>query len=146
MKIAFGCDHGGFPAKAEIMAHLKEKGIDILDFGTFSEESCNYPVFAFKAAEAVSQGQAGHGLFVCSAGEGVCLCAPQGRGVRAGSGYNDEVSRLLVEHNHANVITFGAKFMGIKDILRRIDIFLEAVPAEGRHSVRVSMIEEYEKR
>ncbi len=146
MKIAFGCDHGGFPAKAEIMAHLKEKGIDILDFGTFSEESCNYPVFAFKAAEAVSKGQADKGILVCSSGEGVCICANKVQGVRAGIGYNDEVSRLLVEHNHANVITFGAKFMGIKDILRRIDIFLEAVPAEGRHSVRVSMIEEYEKR
>lgn len=145
MKIAFACDHGGFPVKEAILNHLKERGDVVTDFGTFSEESCNYPEFAFKAAESVASGENEKGVIVCSSGEGVCIAANKVKGIRAGIGYNDTVSQLLVEHNHANVITFGAKYMNLEDILRRIDIFLAATPAEGRHTIRVGMIEDYEK-
>lgn len=145
MKLAFGCDHGGFPYKEAILNHLKEKGYEVLDFGTFSLDSCHYPEYAFKAAEAVAEKKADKGILVCSSGEGVCMCANKVKGIRAGIGYNDIVSQLIVEHNHANIICFGAKYMELKDVLRRIDIFLEAKPANGRHDIRVGMIEDYEK-
>jgi ribose 5-phosphate isomerase B len=145
MVISFGCDHGGFPVKEAVLRHLKEKGYEVLDFGTFSADSCNYPDFAFKASEAVASGKAEKGILICSSGEGVAICANKVKGIRCGIGYNDTVSDLIVEHNHANMIAFGAKYMTEDDILRRIDIFLAALPQGGRHDVRVGLIDTYEK-
>ncbi len=145
MKIAFACDHGGYIVKEEVIRHLKEKGLEVLDFGTFSLDSCNYPEFAFKASEAVSEKKAEKGILICSSGEGVCMCANKVKGIRCGIGYNDDVAHLIVEHNHANMIAFGAKFMTLEEIIRRIDIFLESEPQTGRHDIRVKMIEDYEK-
>lgn len=145
MKIAIACDHGGYEAKEKVVGYLKGKGYDVLDFGTYSLDSCNYPEFAFKASEAVSKGEAEKGILICSSGEGVCMCANKVKGIRCGIGYNDDVAHLLVEHNHANMIAFGAKFMPLEDIERRVDIFLAAKPLDGRHEIRVSLIENYEK-
>lgn len=145
MKIAIACDHGGYEAKEIVAKQLKEKGYEVLDFGTYSLDSCNYPEFAFKAAEAVKDKKAEKGILICSSGEGVCMCANKVKGIRCGLGYNDDVSHLIVEHNHANMIAFGAKFMAVEDILRRIDIFLDAKPLDGRHETRVSLIEKYEE-
>ena len=78
-------------------------------------------------------------------GEGVCIVANKIKGVRCGIGYNDEVSHLLVEHNHANMISFGAKFMDVDDIKRRVDIFLDAKPLDGRHLRRVEIIDSLDK-
>jgi ribose 5-phosphate isomerase B len=144
MIIAFGCDHAGFPVKADILAHLKEAGIQVLDFGTFSDASCAYPDFAFKAAQAVVSGKADKGILVCGSGEGMAIAANKVKGIRCGIGYNDTVSDLMVEHNHANMIAFGARYMTSADILRRIDIFLKAAPQEGRHQERVDIISEFE--
>ena len=144
MKIALACDDGGFIAKDAILNHLKEKGYEVLDFGTYSTDSCHYPEFAFAASEAVASKKADKGILVCSSGEGVAMCANNVKGIRCGIGYNDEVSHLTVEHNHANMIAFGAKFMEIEDILRRIDIFLAAKEMDGRHDIRVAQIEEYD--
>lgn len=146
MKIAFACDHGGIIAKKAVISHLEEKGIEVIDFGTFSEESCNYPEFAFKASEAVAKGEADKGILICSSGEGVCMCANKVKGIRCGIAYNDDVAHLIVEHNHANMIAFGAKFMKTEDIIRRIDVFLGSTPQSGRHDIRVSMIEDYDKK
>jgi ribose 5-phosphate isomerase B len=144
MKIAFACDHGGFIAKEAVLNHLKEKGYEVLDFGTYSTDSCHYPEFAFAASEAVASKKADKGVLICSSGEGVAMCANKVKGIRCGIGYNDEVSHLTVEHNHANMIAFGAKFMKIEDILRRIDIFLAATPMGDRHDIRVGMIDDYD--
>ena len=108
MEIAFACDHGGYPRKEPILNHLKEKGYEVLDFGTDSEDSCHYPAFALPASEAIRDHKADKGIFVCSSGEGVARAANKVKGILAGIGYNDEVSHLIVEHNHANVITFAA--------------------------------------
>lgn len=145
MKISIGCDHGGFKAKESIKAYLIGKGYDVVDCGTFSEESCDYPVFAAKAAKMVSEKQADKGILICSSGEGVCIVANKIKGVRCGIGYNDDVSHLIVEHNHANMISFGAKFMDLEDIKKRIDIFLDAKPLDGRHLRRVEIIDSLDK-
>lgn len=146
MKIAFACDHGGIVVKDEVINHLKELGYEVLDFGTYSSDSCHYPEFAFKASEAVSKKEADKGVLICNSGEGVCMCANKVKGVRCGIAYNDEVAHLIVEHNHANMIAFGAKFMSAEDIKRRIDIFLNATELHDRHDIRVSLIDKYEEK
>ncbi len=145
MKIAFACDHGGICVKDKLFEFLKSKGYEVIDCGTYSTDSCNYPEFAFKAAEKVANKEADKGILVCSSGEGVAICANKVKGIRCGIGYNDDVSHLIVEHNHANMIAFGAKFMTEEEIIRRTDIFLTSTPQDGRHDTRVGMIEEYEK-
>lgn len=146
MKISFGCDHGGYVIKDQVISHLKQLGYEVIDCGTFSQESCNYPEFALKAAEKVVNKECEKGILICSSGEGVMIMANKVKGVRCGIGYNDTVSQLLVEHNHANMVSFGAKYMELKDILRRIDIFLNAKEEEGRHTLRVNEIIDYENR
>ena len=146
MKVAFACDHGGFAYKEAVIQHLKEKGIEVLDFGTFSLDSCHYPLFAFQAAEAVRDKKADRGILICSSGEGVMMCANKVKGIRCGLGYDDDGSHLIVEHNHAQMIAFGAKFMKLEDVLRRIDIFLAAEPLEGRHQERVDLIDTYDEK
>ncbi len=141
MKLSIGCDHGGYEAKDTVKAYLEKNGYEVIDCGTFSTESCDYPIFAKKTAEAVANGEAEKGILICSSGEGVCICANKVKGIRCGIGYNDDVSHLLVEHNHANMIAFGAKFMDINDILHRIDIFLNSKPLGDRHQRRVDLIE-----
>ena len=144
MKLAFGCDHGGFEAKEFVIRILKNEGFDIIDCGTDSIKSCDYPEFAFKAAELVQKGEADKGILICSSGEGVSIAANKVKGIRCGIGYNDDVAHLIVEHNHCNMIAFGAKFMTNEEIYRRIKIFVKAQPEGDRHDRRVGLIDAYE--
>lgn len=145
MKLSFACDHGGIIVKDAIISHLVSLGHEVVDCGTYSDASCNYPEFAFAAAIKVASGEVDKGILVCSSGEGISIAANKVKGIRCGIGYNDTVSQLLVEHNHANMIAFGAKYMSEEEILRRIDIFLNAEEQPGRHQIRVAEIETYEK-
>ena len=142
LKIALGNDHGGIDQKEEVYRYLFTKGYELVDFGTNSHESCDYPVYAALVAEAVARRECDFGIVICTSGEGVCMAANKVPGVRCGIGYNDEVARLMRQHNDANVIAFGAKFMDILDILRRIDIFLATEFEGGRHQKRVNQINE----
>jgi sugar-phosphate isomerase, RpiB/LacA/LacB family len=145
MKLSFACDHGGIIVKDAIISHLVSLGHEVVDCGTYSDASCNYPEFAFAAAIKVASGEVDKGILVCSSGEGISIAANKVKGIRCGIGYNDTVSQLLVEHNHANMIAFGAKYMSEEEILHRIDIFLNAEEQPGRHQIRVAEIETYEK-
>jgi ribose 5-phosphate isomerase B len=145
MRIVVASDHGGFEYKNEIRRHLERRGFQVFDVGTFSNESVNYPDYAAAAAKKIANGEADRGILVCTSGEGVMIAANKVKGVRAGIGYNDTVSRLLREHNDANVITFGQKFMELEDVIRRIDIFLETPFEGGRHANRVEIIKNIEK-
>lgn len=142
MKIVVASDHAGYQYKQEIKAFLKGKGIQVVDVGTNSIESCDYPIFAHEAAKKVAAGDVDFGVLVCSSGEGIAIAANKTKGVRAGIAYNDEVARLMRQHNNANMIAFGATFMKLPDVLKRIEIFLKT-PFEGdRHERRVSEIEQ----
>lgn len=141
MIIAIGSDHAGYLYKEEIKKYLTKKGHTLLDKGTNSTESCDYPLFGKSAAEEVAKGNADFGILVCSSGEGIMISANKIKGIRCGLGYNDDVARLLREHNNANMISFGANFMELEDVLRRIDIFLSTPFAGGRHERRVNEIE-----
>lgn len=141
MKLSIGSDHAGYKYKEEIKKYLEAKGHQVKDCGTNSLDSCDYPIFGRAAAEAVAKGEVDFGIVVCSSGEGIMMTANKVKGVRCGLAYNDDVARLIRQHNNANMIGFGANFMSLEDVLRRIDIFL-ATPFEGgRHERRVNEIE-----
>ena len=141
MKIAIGSDHAGYTYKQEIKKFLREKGITVIDVGTNSIESCDYPIFGREAALKVANGDADFGILVCSSGEGIAIAANKVKGIRAGIAYNDDVARLIRQHNNANMIAFGATFMKLPDVLNRIEIFLKTPFEGGRHERRVNEIE-----
>ena len=145
MKIALGSDHGGYLLKEEVKRYLLENGYDVNDVGTHSLDSCHYPEFAIKVANLVSEGECQFGIIICTTGEGVVMAANKVKGIRAGIGYNEDVSRLMREHNDANVIAFGAKYTSREEAIERIDTFLNAKFLEGRHAIRVQMIKDLEK-
>ena len=145
MKVAIGSDHGGFIYKEAVKKHLEDKGITVIDVGSYHEDSVDYPLYGIAVGEKVRDKAADLGIVICTSGEGITIAANKVKGVRAGIGYNDDVSRLIREHNNANVIGFGGSQMELKDVLRRVDIFLNArFESGGRHSRRVGIITEYE--
>ena len=141
MKIAIGCDHGAFEYKERLIVDLKSLGYDVIDFGTNSKESVDYPIFARKTAEFVAKTANCFGIVLCTSGEGVCITANKVKGIRCGLCYNDEVASLMRQHNHANIIAFGAKFSTYEEILKRTNIFLNTPEEGGRHQHRVDLIE-----
>lgn len=142
MKIAVASDHGGYDYKTAIKEHLIKLGHTVIDEGTDNKESCHYPLFAKKAARDLAMHKVDRIVLVCTTGEGIMMSANRFKGVRVGIGYNDEVSRLMRQHNDANGIAFGQKYMALEDCLRRLDIFLNTPFEGGRHAVRVNMIED----
>ena len=145
MKIAIGSDHGGFLLKEDLKKYLFEKGFDVIDVGTYSLDSCHYPEFAIKCANLVKEGTCKFGVIVCTTGEGVAITANKIKGIRAGLAYNTDVARLMREHNDANVICFGAKYVTTDEATERLDAFLNAKFQDGRHQIRVQMIKDLEK-
>lgn len=145
MIVSLGADHAGFKLKEEIKAHLLSKGYQVLDEGTFDEGRCDYPDFAKKAAYDVIEGKASFGILCCGTGEGISISANKIKGVRCGIGYDPEVSALTRQHNNANMIAFGARFMKVDDVLKSVDAFLTTPFEGGRHSARVEKINELEK-
>lgn len=141
MKISIASDHAGYAYKEEIKKHLAKKGHEMVDCGTNSLDSCDYPIFGKAAAQKVADKEVDFGVLVCSSGEGIAIAANKVKGVRAGIAYNDDVARLMRQHNNANMIAFGASFMALEDVLRRIDIFLDTKFEGGRHERRVNEIE-----
>ena len=133
--VSLGSDHGGFGLKNSIRKHLEERGFHVLDEGTDSVESGDYPFFAYKAAEDVRTGKANLGILCCTSGEGVMMVANKVKGIRCGLGYDDVVTGKCREHNNANMISFGAAYMEEEDVLRRVDIFLaeKFSPLEKHH-------------
>ena len=142
MRIAIGCDHGGYELKEQLRRYLQNNGHEVIDCGTDSVESVHYPVFAKIVAKKVLNGEAERGIVVCTTGEGVAITANRFKGVRCGIAYNDEVARLMRAHNNANVIAFGARFISLEDAIKRVEIFLNTNFEGGRHQTRIEMIDE----
>jgi ribose 5-phosphate isomerase B len=140
-KIAIGSDHAGYDYKQRLISDLSSLGYEVIDCGTNSKDSCHYPLYSKEVANLVKDNKVDFGVLVCSSGEGIMMAANKVSGVRAGLAYNDDVARLMKEHNNANVIAFGANFMDYEDVLRRIEIFSNAEFLGGRHQIRVDLIE-----
>ena len=145
MKIAMGADHAGFSLKEALRQKLSDEGYEVVDFGTASAESCDYPDFAQSVGRDVAQGRSDRGILVCSTGIGMAMAANKVDGVRAAPAQNDDEVRFTREHNDANVLTLGAKYMDARRAMELIDIFLKTEFAGGRHARRVAKIAQLEQ-
>ncbi len=146
MKIALGCDHGGFLLKEKIIKYLTDHNHEIIDVGTNSCLSCNYPEFGIKCAELVASGAVDKGIVICSSGEGIMISANKVKGIRCGLVYNEEIARLIVQHNNCNMMSLGAMFTTYEDAIKYIDIFLNTKFEGERHLKRINIISDYEKK
>ena len=140
-KIAIGSDHAGYALKQILLEQLQGEGYEVKDFGTYSEASVDYPDFARKVAEAVSVGFHDQGVLVCGSGQGVCITANKVDGIRAGVAWNEEMGRLLRQHNDANVICFAGRFTAGHHAISILDAYLAAEFEGGNHLRRVQAIE-----
>ena len=146
MKIALACDHGGLNLKYEIIKELKAQGHEVVDFGTNSTDSCDYPDFALPAAEAVASGKCEKGIVVCSTGIGVSIVANKVPGVRCAHCHDSYCAEFTRLHNDANVLALGEKVIGVGYALKIVNTFLNTEFEGGRHQRRVDKITEIEKK
>jgi ribose 5-phosphate isomerase B len=142
MNIAIGSDHAGFRYKQEIIAHLKNAGHEVADFGTNSEESVDYPKFIRPVAEAVAAGEYERGIVLGGSGNGEAIAANRVKGVRCGLCWNEESARLTRKHNDANVLSIGERMMDLATALLIVDIFLSEPFEGGRHLSRIQQLDE----
>lgn len=144
MKIAIGNDHAALEMKLEIKTYLDEKGYEIIDFGTYTNESCNYPVYGKKVAEAVARKEADCGILICGTGVGISLAANKVKGIRAVVCSEPFTARLSKQHNNTNILAFGARVIGTGTAKMIVDCWLDAKFEGGRHQERIDMIMEIE--
>ena len=141
--IAIGCDHGGFPLKKDIIKFLEKSGYEYKDYGTYTEESCDYPEYAKKVAHAVADGECEKGIIICGTGIGVCMTANKVKSVRAALVHGCFSAKATREHNDANVLTMGARVIGPGLAEEIVKIFLETpFSNDERHIRRISQIED----
>lgn len=145
MKIAIGCDHGGFMLKQSIKNYLQENQHTVIDFGTDSTESVDYPEFAYKTALAVKDKDVDFGIVVCTTGVGVSIVANKVRGVRCALCTNTEVASLTRQHNDSNMLALGQRYVDVALAKEIIDVFLNTPFEGGRHQNRVDKILEIEE-
>ena len=143
--IALACDHGGYALLQLVKAHLTAKGLAFEDFGAFSEERCDYPVFAEAAAQAVRTGKCDRGILICSTGIGMSIAANKIPGVRCALCSESFSAKMTRLHNDSNMLALGAMIVGSGLALDIVDKFLETAFEGGRHARRVDMITALEK-
>ena len=139
MQIAIAADHGGFELKEFLKAYYKNKVIEFVDLGTYSEESCDYPLIADKMAECILAKKADAGVLICGTGIGISIAANRHKGIRAALLYSEQVAALAREHNDANVAVFGARTQDKNEVVKYLDIFLNTPFSNGeRHCRRIA--------
>ncbi len=145
--IALGNDHAGLELKNAVKAHLDERKIEYKDFGTYTSDSCDYAVFAEKAARAVAGGECELGLLFCGTGVGISMAANKVRGIRAAccsDKFSAEMTRL---HNNANMLCMGGRVVSVEKAIELVDIFLDTpFSGEERHQRRINQITDLENR
>ncbi len=146
MKIAIGCDHAGYQYKEMVKKHLEEKGFEVIDKGTYSEERVDYPVYGEAVANAVASGEADKGIVICGTGIGISISANKVKGIRAALCTNEYMARMARKHNDANILAFGARVLGIDVALGIVDEFFSTDFEGGRHERRVNLIKEIEEK
>ena len=144
--IAIGCDHGGFQLKRAVMEHLDELGLAYKDFGTYSEDSCDYPIYGELVGEAVVSGECESGIIICGTGIGISISANKVRGVRAALCHDCYSAEYTRRHNNANVLALGGRVIGVGHALKIVDIFLDTDFEGGRHARRVDLISKIEEK
>ena len=142
MQIIIGSDHGGYKLKEEIVKHLTSKGVDVFNAGTFSTESCDYPIIAKDVAKKVLATGNAKGILVCGTGIGICIAANKVKGIRASHCTDTYSARMTVQHNNSNILCLGERITGVGLALDIVDAWLEAKFEGGRHQKRIDLIEE----
>ena len=141
MKIAIGCDHGGYLLKQDILIWLEENDYEFEDFGCYNTESVDYPIYAEKVARAVASGECEKGIVICTTGIGVSMAANKVKGIRCalcGDSYSAEMTR---RHNDANVLAMGAGIIGPNMAKKITEVFLTTASEGGRHARRVGLLD-----
>ena len=145
MKIVIGCDHGGFNRKNEIIAHLTKRSFDIVDVGTYSTASCNYPDYARSVCTKIQSGDFSLGILVCGTGIGMSIAANKHNGIRAACCSDTFSARMTRMHNDANVLCLGERVVGTGLALDIVDLFVDTEFEGDRHVKRLSLIADIEK-
>ncbi|WP_332237379.1 ribose 5-phosphate isomerase B [Sporolactobacillus sp. KGMB 08714] len=145
MRIAIGCDHAGFDLKPTIKNYLIEKGIEIIDEGTYSSESVDYPEYAKKVAIDIISDKADLGILICGTGIGISIAANKIHGIRAVACSEPFSAKLSREHNNTNILAFGSRVIGSELAKMIIDVWLNAKFQGGRHQKRLDQMTQIEK-
>ncbi len=145
MKIALGADHGGFTLKADIIKFLVMEGYQTIDYGTKSQEACDYPVYAYKVAKAVSDKRANLGILICKSGNGMAMMANKLPNIRAAICFDKNVALLSRQHNDANILVLGSEHL-FDDPELIVRSWLESPFEGGRHKRRVDQISRFEQK
>ena len=145
MRIAVGADHAGYLLKLAVAKHLANNGHEVIDYGTDSEESVDYPPYCAAVGRAVVSGEAEFGIVLGGSGQGEAIAANKVRGVRAALCENEYTARLAREHNDANVLALGGRILAPAFALAIVDVFLAATFQGGRHTRRLAQITEIEE-
>ncbi|MBQ2061177.1 MAG: ribose 5-phosphate isomerase B [Oscillospiraceae bacterium] len=144
MKIAIGCDHGGYLLKQDILIWMEENDIDYEDFGCFSRDSVDYPVYGEKVARAVASGECDKGIVICTTGIGISIAANKVKGIRCAHCADPLSAEMTRRHNDANVLALGAGIVGPNLAKRMVEVFLNTEFEGGRHARRVAMLDAIE--
>jgi len=144
MKIALGCDHGGYELKQFIMKTLEKLGYEYEDFGCYSLESCDYPDFGAAAARAVAEGKCDRGIVICTTGIGISIAANKVRGIRCALCSEPLSAEMTRRHNNANMLAMGAGMIGKNMAERIVEVFLSTEFEGGRHERRVGLLDAIE--
>lgn len=140
--IALGCDHGGYGLMQEVIRHLEDRGLEYKNYGCYSEESVDYPVYAKAAANAVAAGECEKGILICGTGIGISIAANKVPGIRAALCHDCFSAEATRQHNDANMLAMGARVIGHGLALKIVDIFLDTpFSNDERHIRRIGMIE-----
>ena len=143
MIVALGCDHGGYDLMQEVKAHLESRGIEYKDCGTYSKESCDYPVFAKAVAKSILSGECERGVLICGTGIGISITANKFKGIRAALCSDCFSAEATRQHNNSNIVAMGARVVGPGLALKIIDTFLDTpFSNDERHVRRISQIED----
>ncbi len=141
-RVAIGSDHAGYEAKESVKRELEALGVEVFDKGAHSLESVDYPDFGALVGRAVASGEVERGVLICGSGIGISMAANKIAGVRAALCWNEETARLAREHNDANILCFGARFIEPAMAARMVSVFMETDFAGGRHAARVRKLSE----
>ncbi|MBE5748918.1 MAG: ribose 5-phosphate isomerase B [Clostridiales bacterium] len=144
-KIVIGCDHAAVQMKNNVINHLKSKGYDVIDVGTYSEESCDYPDYAYAAAKKVADGEVEKGILICGTGIGMSIAANKVKGIRCALCDNLFSAEMTRRHNDSNMLSMGARVISNQLALKIVDMFLDTPFEGGRHQRRVDKVMAIEK-